>query len=304
MMRFAHPSYRLVVTAVVAAAAVLGARPLFASSPSARSPVPVGFVRNVDAQQSLVYISSRSNNLIAVFDRNGASVGTITSGLNSPEGLFVDKHHNLWVANYGASNVLKFPRGASMPSETLGGAGFPGDVSMCPDGTIYAANLGGNVAVYRHHGRTPARFLTFGAADPWFLTCDATGNVFASVLYGTCSTVVEFPGGREAGATLLPIGTCGNPGGIKPDSAGNLLYSTEEGSVAEYTEKGKPTGTSIAVPLGWTDIAVDRKGNAVLGAVGNTGSSFAFPGGQPLYTFENTNLGGDATGVAFDPDQP
>jgi hypothetical protein len=253
----------------------------------------------------LVYISDAYNNFVAVFDRNGTSVGTITTGIKGPQGLFVDARHNLWVANAGGANILKFPRGSSSPAEVLDDAGAqPYDVTMCPDGTVFVANVGpffsgGNVEVYPRGRHKPTRSLSYASLPTFYLTCDASGNVFAAVVAST-SVVVEFPHGQQTGAQLLGIGSGGNPGGLKVESNGDLLYNTEEGAVVEYTNAGVPTGRSVGVPGGWTDIALDRQENALLGADRSSGEAVSFPNGTLLQTYSDSNFS-FATGVAFDP---
>ena len=120
--------------------------------------------------------------------------------------------------------MLEFARGATSPSFTLVDTGNqPEDVTVCPDGTVYVANIlasaGGSIEVYPRGNSQPSRSLTYNGDNAFYITCDRAGNVFASVLIGTGGTVVEFPGGQQSGATMLPIFTDGNPGPIKPDSS-------------------------------------------------------------------------------------
>ena len=57
-----------------------------------------------------------------------------------PEGVFVDAKGSLWVANF--SNVLVYPHGGLSASKTLTDTiGYPVDVTVCPDGTAYVADL-------------------------------------------------------------------------------------------------------------------------------------------------------------------
>jgi DNA-binding beta-propeller fold protein YncE len=257
-----------------------------------------------------VYVSDEAGNVVEIFDRSGKNLGALTSELNYPQGLFVDAEHNLYVTNRGASNVLVFPRGATSPSARLSDPNSqPEGVTMCPDGTLYVANIiaasgAGNVAVYPPGKRRPARTLTYSGGNFFFVTCDAAGNVFATLVFGTTGTVIAFPNGRQAGATLLPIYTPGNPGGIKLDGAGNLLFNNGVGSVIEYTETGTPTGVSVAYAGAWTDIALDARGNVLLGADSADRDAVAlrFPGGTPVETYSSDAFS-TPIGVAFDPAQ-
>ncbi len=75
--------------------------------------------------RSIVYVTSY-NNSVYVYDQrhnNGTPCGQIT-GVTNPQGLFVDKHRDLWVAIAGDcknqfSSVLEFAPGGTTPIKTL-----------------------------------------------------------------------------------------------------------------------------------------------------------------------------------------
>jgi hypothetical protein len=100
------------------------------------------------ANASYVYVSlfeSGSVDQIDVFtQRNikGPPVATITAGLNSVAGLFVDRARNLWVAN-GGGYILEFPPGRSKPHQKIQvppSDGSPLNLWIADDGTIYATS--------------------------------------------------------------------------------------------------------------------------------------------------------------------
>src|ERR1700729_868602 len=152
----------------------------------------------------LVYVSDYEGDSVAIFDaKSGTPTGKI-GGLSAAAGLFVDKHHRLWVANSGAGDVLVFERGATSPSLTLSDPQErPFDVTVCPNGTAYVSNYYiletglGSISVYRKNQTTSSLSL----ADPkeyenFFITCDAHDNVFTTLeVAGLASQVDEYPGG-------------------------------------------------------------------------------------------------------------
>jgi hypothetical protein len=229
----------------------------------------------------------------------GQQVGQIANGLSEPEGLFVDAKGSLWVADI--SNVLVYPHGSLSPSKTLTDPiGFPVDVTVCPNGTAYVADLydtsnsnQSSVQVYAHGSTKPTGSLTYpnDFRNP-YLTCDAAGNVFVALLTGESvgdGRVVEFPHGKQSGAKDLGI-TLQSPGGIKPDNAGNLLVNDLVAqTITEYAEDGSSTGRSIATGIQVEGIAVTENGRVVLGAADNLtgpyGASWSFPGGKPLLDY-------------------
>jgi hypothetical protein len=62
-----------------------------------------------DTGPRYVYISD--GNFVDEFDRYGKLKATITSGMNAPQGIFVDTSHNVWIANAYGGNVLMFAEG-------------------------------------------------------------------------------------------------------------------------------------------------------------------------------------------------
>jgi hypothetical protein len=282
-----------------------------------------GFMQAIDARTQLVYMSSWGTaSVVDVLTMKGKQVGQIANGLVEPQGLFVDAKSSLWVAN--VSNVVVYPRGDLSPSKTLTDpVGFPVDVTVCPDGTAYVADLYDNsssnhasIQVYAPGSTTPTGNLDYATdfRNP-FLTCDAAGNVFVALLTGEYvgdGLVIEFPHGKKKGAKNLGI-VLQSPGGIKPDNAGNLLVTDLIGhTITEYTENGSPTGQSIATGTATEGIAVSRDGRIVLGATDTTqegpvGISWSFPGGKQLRVYTCCSRIGPPLqvneGVAFDPGQ-
>jgi len=283
-----------------------------------------GFMSRVDAKEDLVYISdfaSIPDGDVNVFTWDGLQVGQITNGMAAPEGLFVDAKRNLWVANI--TNVLVFPHGSVSPSETLTDpVGPPTDVTVCPDGTAYVADLydlnntdHASIQVYPPGHTSPTRNLSY---DQDFrspaLTCDAAGNVFVSVLIRqslpNAGVIVEFPGGKQGGVKDLGI-VFQDVYGIKPDNAGNLLVSDfVSRTITEYTETGVATGVQIATGRSQIfGLAVSRNGRFVLGAdIDNSrGVLWSFPEGVVKKRYTCCSRFGlpmqSVHGVAFDPGQ-
>jgi hypothetical protein len=167
-----------------------------------------------------------------------------------------------------------------------------------------------HIQVYPPRHTDPTRTLTYPTeAKSWFLTCDAAGNVFTTITTNTEGTVLEYPRGRQPGATQLPITLSGFPGGIKPHKAGNILVSDQIAqTVTKYAEAGIPTGSLIKIIASavCVDIAVDKAGNAVGCALfdpnqggDSEGESYVFPGGAIRQTYSASF--NKPIGFAFDP---
>ncbi|HLX26683.1 MAG TPA: hypothetical protein VKR05_06795 [Candidatus Cybelea sp.] len=254
--------------------------------------------------KTLVYVSQEAANRISAFRLDGKRIGTIRKRVDYPQGIFADAQGTLYIANRGASDVLEFNRGAASPSKILSDDNEqPEDVTVCPDGTVYVANIlgasggAGDITVYAHASRNPTRTLNYNGGFFFFLTCDAQGNVFSTLVLGTTGTVVEFPGGQQSGATQLPIFFGGNPSGIVADNAGNLLVAGQGDGVEEFTESGSPTGLQIAA-TGLNQITLSPDGTLLLGATAKGASQYTFPAGKLDHTYRSS---GTAMGAAFDP---
>jgi streptogramin lyase len=252
----------------------------------------------------LVYISKQADNSISIFRFDGKRIGRLTKSVNYPQGLFADAKGTLYVANRGAKDVLEFKRGADSPFKVLSdGGNQPEDVTMCPDGTVYVANIlnaggGGNITVYAHGSRNPTRTLNYDGSEVFFLACDAQGNLFATIVLGTTGTVVEFPSAQQSGAQQLPIVFGGNPAGIAIDERGNLLVADQGEGVQEFTEAGTPTGLQIAT-VGLNEIALSPNGKLLLGSTGEGGAQYTFPVGKLNHSYVISN--GTPVGATFDP---
>lgn len=264
------------------------------------------FVHPFAKTAPLVYVSDFTNNEVDGFTSGGRLTIRIT-GLTHPQGLFVDRSENLWVANTDASNIQVFSKGSVRPIATYYEPNeFPADVTVCPDGGIYASNItDGSISVYSAGKPNPIRTLSDpNSTNNFFITCDAHGNVFVTFERRGPAAVDEYVGGVQSGLITLPI-NLGYPGGIKPDDAGNLLVNDQKAqTVAEYTEGGALTGRAIATGSGdIVDIAVTRNGLVVGGAdaVKLTGQSWYFPSGTPRHTYTDSFT--TPVGFAYDPGQ-
>jgi hypothetical protein len=243
-----------------------------------------GFMHAIDARTHLLYMSSWGTaSVVDVLTMNGQQVGQIANGLVEPEGLFVDTKGNLWVAN--ATNVQIYPRGSLSPSKTLtDSVGDPLDVTVCPDGTAYVADLYDNsssnhssIQVYAHGSTTPTGNLDYTAdfRNP-FLTCDTAGNVFVALLTGESvgdGAVIEFPHGKSKGAKDLP-------------AASSRTTPATYSSPTSLLTRSPNTPKTVRRPVSQSRLAQPQKASLLPGRAGSssvrrtplkTGPS-AFPG--------------------------
>ena len=277
-------------------------------------------VPNLAQQRSIAnatgprYVYITDSNFVDEFDRYGKLVAKITSGMNAPQGVFVDTSHNVWIANAYGGNVLMFAEGAITPTRTLQDPGaLPSDVTLGPDGTAYVANIldasgPGSIFVYPPGQDTATRKLR----DPImeqnrFITIDAKGDLFVTTaikgLPQFVGRVVEYVGAKQSGLKHFKI-KLGSPGGIKWVSGMLYVCDTTEHSVTQYTEAGDPTGRKLVTGGAWDGIDVSPDGKTVLGADQTylQGITREFPRGKIGVTYADPSFQAP-TGAAFQTDE-
>jgi len=167
-------------------------------------------------KKTLLYGSSYDGGFVNIYSAKGNNqqpIGQLTSDLTSPQGMFVDRHHHLWVANTNAFNVVAFKRGATTPFTTLNDPNYyPIAVAVDHAGTVYAANAEsttgppGNVTFWTKGSTNPSGTLTLPSFEIVLgIGVDANNNVYVSfVPTSGPPAVVEFPAGSQTGQ-VLPI---------------------------------------------------------------------------------------------------
>jgi len=174
--------------------------------------------------RNVVYSGDFVNSKVEIYPlkgQNPAPIGEITTGISSPERMFVDSKRNLYVTNDGHLSCYR-PGKTSPWQEIAAGINRATGVVVGPDGTIYVANAGTNaVTVYPPGQQTPSEALNVGA-DPQNVALDAAGDVYVTYIDGASgSGVVEFPSGSTTPTNLgLNIQ---DPGGIEIDSSNNVV---------------------------------------------------------------------------------
>jgi hypothetical protein len=280
---------------------------------------------------SLVYVTSYSNS-VYIFDQthNAKTPCGEISGLTNPQGLFVDKHRNLWVAISGNcktqfSSVLEFAPGGSTPVKTLqDSAGSATDVAVDnASGTVYVTNFfnytqgcasgnNGAVEVYADGSTTPTGTLTDPNMNYAFNDAvDNRGNLYVTYLSLNGPTgsgrIDEWLAGSGSPADLGI--TLQAPGGIQTTAGGALLVCDQSVACGEFLP-GSTTMTNLFATKhpGSFGVALDKRENRTW--VENPGLSakqlqrYAYPGsaGRPMESI--TVPGGGYAGVAVSPAAP
>ena len=214
--------------------------------------------------KSVVYVTSYDNS-VYIYNRKATTPCGRITGLVNPQGLFVDRHRDLWVAVAGDcknqfSSVFEFAPGATTPIKTLTDPTGPAtDVAVDnKSGTVYVSNffgytqgcISGNngvVEVYAGGATYPTGTLSDANMNYAFNDAvDNQGNLYVTYLKLNGPTgsgrIDEWTGGSGS-ATDLGI-TLEAPGGIQTTKSGALLVCDQAVACGDFAP-GSTTMTNL-----------------------------------------------------------
>lgn len=266
----------------------------------------------------VIYAASYDGGFINIYPLKGnnqAPIGQLTNGLQSPQGVFVDGHHHLWVANTNAFSVVGFKRGATTPYRTLSDPNYyPISVVEDTNGTVYAANAEsttgppGNVTYWLKGKKSPSGTLTFGS----FLIVtnigiDASNNVYVSYIpMSGPPAVVEFPAGSHTGQPLAIQDA--NLSDITFDKSNNLVMETLSNELGVWAPP-YTSGPSRIIPAFGNEPTLDKNDGKVWIAYANYSTPMVEGYSYKTGVLEDTITQGFSSkgvpfGIAIDPPTP
>ncbi|MGC1380806.1 MAG: hypothetical protein WA814_07255 [Candidatus Baltobacteraceae bacterium] len=291
---------------------------------------PVARMRASGCGKAVVYVTSYDNSVYIYNQKRAkAPCGTI-AGVTNPQGLFVDKQRNLWVAISGDcknqfSSVLEFAPGGTTPIKTLQDSdGAATDVAVDnKSGTVYVTNFfnytrgcasgnNGVVEVYANGSTTPTS--TLGDPHMNYAFNDAVddhGNLYVTFLElsgpSGSGRIDEWPGGAGSPSDLgIALKA---PGGIQTTATGALVVCDQSVACGEFMP-GSTTMTNLFATQnpGSFGIALDKRETQAW--VENAGLSakqlqlYGYPGPDKRAMKSLTVPGGGYAGVAVSPAAP
>lgn len=210
---------------------------------------------------------------IAAVSAQATSTTFGTTG-SDPYGMVLDSAGNVYVANWGSSDVTKItPDGTSTVNWGPSGAhvttnSHPVGIAIDAAGNLYTANQGNSGVGVNVSKITPAGVSTTDWASidgvPCDIAIDGAGNIYTANWSSNSVTKIT-----PAGSTTLAWATTGsNPHGIAVDAAGNVYTANEYSSdVSKIAPNGTstvnwgPSGAHVTTGLHPYQVAVDAAGN-------------------------------------------
>jgi hypothetical protein len=210
---------------------------------------------------SLLYISDLGESAVYVFSYpTGTLVGTLT-GFDSPIGECVDNKGDVFIVNYGGSNISEYAHGGQSPIATLSDPGyFPGGCAVDPTtGNLAVTNITnafgsgtGNVAIYKAAKGKPKAYYTAPFISKMaFCSYDKAGNLFVD---GTSSANAfafgEIPKGTPSFKKISLNQHIGAANGVQWDGTHMAVEDGTIGVIYRFAisgTKGTEVGTTPLV---------------------------------------------------------
>lgn len=179
-----------------------------------------------------LFVDDQNAGVEILANRTWKNTGSISNGIDGPDGNFIDKRGNLYVANYGADDIAQYAPGASMPDFTYNtGMIDPTNVTVDARGNVYESdydNEEGSGFVNEYKQGVNEVFASCSpGGDVEGVAVDGHGNVFVALNFASGGGVVEYGGGLRGCNKTTLITSLKFAGGIVLDRSGNLLVSDQ-----------------------------------------------------------------------------
>ncbi len=188
---------------------------------------------------TMVFTSDYENGLIDIFNFNtGQQIGQI-AGLNGPQGLATDTNGNLYESDTNTQSInIYAPYSINNPTNIseagINGGEYPVGLHVDKKLTLWVANIcsngcssGGNVMYYKY-GSSTGTALNGGPYRAYFVTTDASGNVWADGEDSSGNPVIGWWTGGKGSFNVANI-KLNFPGSIQFDGYGNMILDDRAG---------------------------------------------------------------------------
>lgn len=232
-----------------------------------------------------LYIADNSRGaILRLLGRTYRDNGFITSGVNVPVSVFLDRQGNLYVANQAGQDVTEYAPGTSAPSFTYSsGMPMPQVVTTDVHGNVYVGDYFNGLNEYYQGLNSPIATCSPGHGI-YGIAVDSAGDVFVDTFNGAPVLIKYSPGGLGTCSGTVLAAAPAHVGAIGIDAKGNLLVCD-----ANVVDEIPPPYSAIAGTLGSGFTSVSsvtlNKANTeafVTDVAQNTVTVLSYPGGTNL----------------------
>jgi hypothetical protein len=255
-----------------------------------------------------LFVSDGVSTVFLLKNKTYAPNGSITNGMNSNDGIWIDKAGNLYVANVNGKNVTEYAPGSSSPTCTYdAGMVDPINVTVDAKGNVFVAdfndlNAPGYVDEFKQCTDKIAQQYSINKG-PEGIAVDSKGDIFVSYFnlnFG--GSFVEFPKGKNKPVNLGF--TVGSPAGLILDSKGNLITDDQTG----FIDVSAPPYTSVTqIASGLSDplhVSLSKNGKVLFNANAGTAQTvtiYSYPSGKLTKTLDTSDGFDGVEGVSDSP---
>jgi hypothetical protein len=223
----------------------------------------------------LLFVSDDDLNDVLIFTMPAMQLkGTIT-GFSEPQGMCSDKQGNVWVANTGTQQGLKYSRTGQLIGSVSDPLGYPVGCAVNPTNgdlaltDIFGVSRNGGVEIYAGATGTPTYYSNPSQIEFFFPAYDGSGNLYADGFGYSGFSLSVLPSGSGTMSTVsYSGGTIYFPGGLNWDRVnGNLVVGDQEcnglGASCQYQMSisgttGTITGSTPLSDYGGSPCDVDQ----------------------------------------------
>jgi hypothetical protein len=196
-------------------------------------------------------VSDTNQNAVFLFkNKTFKNVDKITDGMSSPDGDWVDRHGNLYVADRAGNNVEEYKPGSTSPTFTYNdGMGGPIRVSTDSSGNVFEADEARMVINEYAQKSNSAMFTCSPGGLVDGVAVNHSGDVFVAFNAGGSGpgSIAEYKGGLSGCKETVLAPTLTFAAGMAFDKKSNLLVCDE---LAGKVDVIAPPYTSITGTIG------------------------------------------------------
>jgi streptogramin lyase len=251
-----------------------------------------GLSASVLSPAGTLLCSNHSNSTVLEFDSagNGSLLYDSSNGINGPfgeNGLLYDAIGDLYVSNFAASQILRFPAGggsSTVFADSADGIVEPDGLAFAANGDLYVANRGTHDVLVIDPSGTATVFDTL-PAEPLSIVIRSNGDIYVATF--TVPSIYRYPGGDAAQRVLLADfpNNKSNPA-LQVSLDESVLYFTS-GGTGNLIEVDPDTGAQnvvIAAGTLGTSVAITVIGKRHTASWANYGAGLSGTHGVPFFT--------------------